>query len=471
MFPSNLLVVRVWRGRVRPLLLKPSGIVLALAEGVLDLLRGGVGRTLEEALDGLDELEEAALGAGLDMRVVRAMAHLASRMTAVEPVKHKVDPVKARLEVFRSAAAVLGGWALSEEERRTVLERVAFRLGCSVDDLEEVLWRPEEEIVKRPPAIDGAGLVRRYNLSAVQTMLFRAQRLVVDVRTTGLKAKRLLWTVKRMGLLYVADDTGWGIRLTVDGPASLLKQTRRYGTRLAKLIPYIIAMERWRIRADILGKRRSLFFTLDDSSRDLFPDLLPEVEEVFDSEVEREFYKSLVKTGPWRVVREPEPLVVDGRIMVPDFLVEYGGKKVYIEIVGFWTREYLERKLAKLSKLKDVGMIVAVDRRLACSSFKDLPHSVVVFNGRLRGVDVYPVLKEALGSPGISRGEEVSREEAEQLLEGLPDLDGVSLAEAVKFLASRGVSEDRVVRVLEAAGYRIQWLGLDPRSCVVKRMD
>ena len=47
------------------------------------------------------------------------------------------------------------------------------------------------------------------------------------------------------------------------------------------------------------------------------------------------------------------PLVADGKAMIPDFLFERFGHKVYFEIVGFWTKEYLERKAAKLEVLFD----------------------------------------------------------------------------------------------------------------------
>ena len=45
------------------------------------------------------------------------------------------------------------------------------------------------------------------------------------------------------------------------------------------------------------------------------------------------------------------PLIADGKAMIPDFLFERFGRKVYFEIVGFWTKEYLERKSAKIKVL------------------------------------------------------------------------------------------------------------------------
>ncbi len=73
----------------------------------------------------------------------------------------------------------------------------------------------------------------------------------------------------------------------------------------------------------------------------------------FDSAVEEKFAKRFeqAETG-WRLIREPDPLVLsNGGAFIPDFMFEKYDKKIYLEIVGFWTKEYLERKLQKLADI------------------------------------------------------------------------------------------------------------------------
>ncbi len=465
MLPSNLLVARVRGGRIEPLLLEPEGIPLAIAAEILDRLRESVGKSRRELERELSELEELALEAGLDMRVARAMATLALRASAFEPVKAPLDPVRARLEVFEEACRSFGV-ALSEEERRAVLERVAARLGCRVEDLEAVLGGYQDEVLTKSADMSAEDLVKEYNLSEVQTLLFKAVKLDVRFVADGATTKRLLRAVKALGLLYLAERAGGGVKLTIDGPASLLRQTRRYGTRLAKLVPHVMLADRWAIEADIAGKR-VLKFELTDERSSLFPRRSVEAEPLFDSEVEREFFKSLSRLAPgWKVEREPEPLVAGNRVLIPDFSVSCGGRKVYIEIVGFWTKEYLERKLEKLRELGGVTMIVAVDEELACSSVKDLPHEVVVFRGRLRGADVYPLLKKLLGEPERAPRSEPPREPE---IPALPDLSGKTLAEAVKELRGAGIDPARALEVLEKLGYTVEWRSLDPSRARVRR--
>ena len=456
MLPSNLLVATVRRGRIEPLLLKPEGIPLAIAGELLDRLRKGAGKKQAELLAELADLEELALESGMDLRIVRAMATLALRASKFERVKYSVDPLRARLVVFETAGERFG-IPVTGEERMSALAEAASKLGCSVAEVEKVLSAYGEEVLVEPPSLSEEELVKRLNLSMVQTLLFRALRLEVEVAASGAVVKKLLRAVKKLGLLYMAEQAGKAVRLTIDGPASLLRQTRRYGTRLAKLVPYVMLADKWAMRAEVEGSRGTLKFELNSSSSRLFPL----------EEVEREFFKSLSTLAPnWIVKREPEPLVAGGRILIPDFSVSCGDRIVYIEIVGFWTKEYLERKLQKLRELSGVKMLVAVDEELACSSISELPHEVILFRKKLRGSDVYPALRRLLGPPSAPSGGSAS---PVKVPEGLPDLAGKTLREAAGILEGMGIEAARIVEVLEQLGYTIEWRSLDPSQAVLRR--
>ena len=88
--------------------------------------------------------------------------------------------------------------------------------------------------------------------------------------------------------------------------------------------------------------------------------------ESFDSLVEEDFasrFKAL--NSKWQLKREPEPVIAGQQVIIPDFSFEREGSKLYMEVVGFWTEEYLQRKIAKLGKTKE-QILVAVDENLAC---------------------------------------------------------------------------------------------------------
>src|SRR5689334_785597 len=71
----------------------------------------------------------------------------------------------------------------------------------------------------------------------------------------------------------------------------------------------------------------------------------------FDSNVEVAFaekWGAEPREG-WSLVREGEILHREQRVFVPDFVLRHAdGARVLLEIVSFWTREYLEAKLKTL---------------------------------------------------------------------------------------------------------------------------
>lgn len=89
-------------------------------------------------------------------------------------------------------------------------------------------------------------------------------------------------------------------------------------------------------------------------------------------------------------------MVADGKAMIPDFLFERFGRKVYFEIVGFWTREYLERKASKLKVLfdknhKNIDLLVAVNSELSCSQIKTISKDrIFTFQ---KDVSIKPILE------------------------------------------------------------------------------
>jgi hypothetical protein len=69
--------------------------------------------------------------------------------------------------------------------------------------------------------------------------------------------------------------------------------------------------------------------------------------------------------------REPEPVTAGKQVIIPDFSLEKAGNRIYLEIVGFWTEEYLLRKIAKLKQV-EVKMLLLVNEALACEKLSAL---------------------------------------------------------------------------------------------------
>ncbi|MEM4670652.1 MAG: DUF790 family protein [Thermofilum sp.] len=471
MLPAELLVVRAARGRLLPLFLTMREEELYIAEELVRTFEEHVGRKRGELEEKLGEIEERAFRLGVHYKVVRGLAHILLRESTFSAPQLPVEPVRVRLEVFRAAGRL--GAAVSEAERVSVVREVAGKLGLKPEEVEVALKavHEDEETLSRFEPVKPEDLIREYNLSAAQTVLFRALNVKAAIRASGTEVKHLLRWVKRLGLMYTASASGSMLVLELEGPASLLRQTERYGTRLAKLLPFIVAAEHWSVSAQVKGRRGQLLFELSSDSAPPLPKREPQPVE-YDSSVEREFHKSFLSAGSgWSIVREPEPLVAGSHVLIPDFAFEKNGVKVYMEIVGFWTPGYLKRKVEKLRALSGVTMIVAVDEEGACATGPlDLPHTVITFRRKVPVERVYRILKSLEVERREPREElREARKVPPEALKLLENAEGKTLDQVIRELTALGLTEEECFEAIRAAGLEIEWRGLDIGASLLRR--
>lgn len=513
MLPSNLLRAKISRGKMRPLYVSLDADMLALAERVTGVYRDSLGKRKGELLERLAEVE----GEGYDFKLVRGLAALLERRCVFE-AESAVDPMQARTAVFEEASRRR---VTSAKERGEVVLALAAKLGVTEEALERTLYSDldEELVLKGFEPLDPGLLLKRYNLSLTQTLLFKSLR--VEFSASG-NWKNIFRGVKRFGLIYSVEknddgDGRGGYTVSLDGPLSLFKLTDRYGTSVAKLLPMIAASESWRIKAEILSRSRgNRVYTFETESGELkgtidtSDDWGGPTTKLYDSSVEEKFAKSFASYGSgWSVKREPEPLIAGRHVLIPDFGFEKGGAKVYLEVVGFWTPGYLERKIDKLESIVGVDMVIAVDESLACAKVERLKRKAVVIYYK-KEVPVKPVIehlkereasmlrtqagtnrKEDIALDGdvvslgdIAKEKGVSVESLTLALAGfeadgyvragdlfvskakLGEIDGKlagveMLVDALRIIEASGVREEDGQKVLDALGYTSIWTGME----------
>jgi uncharacterized protein len=393
MLPSNLLRARISRGTIRPLYVGVDADTLALADRITGAYRDGVGKKKGALLERLKEVE----GEEPDFKLVRGLSMLLERRSVFE-AESPLNPVEVRRAVFREASRAR---ASSSLERSKVLQNVSREFGASSQSLEDALFSDmDDELVLRnfQPFPGAEALLKYYNLSLAQTLLFKSLR--VEFSASG-NWKNIFRDVKRLGLIYsVEKENEEGakgqFKVSLDGPLSLFKMTERYGTSIAKLLPQITAADSWTIKAEILAKSRGgKVYSFEADSKELkyviaadagrawdaAGEPLPRraADPLYDSSTEEKFARSFLSYGTgWALKREPEPLVAGTHVLIPDFSFEKDGMKVYLEVVGFWTPSYLDRKMGKLDLVSGVDMIIAADESLACSKLERLKRKALV---------------------------------------------------------------------------------------------
>lgn len=391
MFPLDLLRARTRRGRIKPVYADINARNLQLATTLLELFQDSVGKRKGELIERVSTYEMA----GFDYRFVRGLSVLLQRLCIFQ-VEAVVDPPLARRFLFEEANR--RGLVATDETRTQVLHDVAHRLNVTKAQLEKLFYADLEDelVLKEFTPITGAELLKRYNLSLTQTLLFRSAFIEVKVSDYW---KEVLRDIKFHGLMYSAETKDGIFRISVDGPLSLFKLTQRYGTSIAKILPSIIQADEWEITGNIVrtsqfGKR---IYQLRLTSAEVGDRIKPTAfttergEVAFDSLVEEKFHSDFrALRSSWNIIREPSPLIVGRHVFIPDFCFEKSGMKVYMEIVGFWTRRYLETKIKKLRQLQGVDILIAADEKLACDKLKRIKGEVVFYKGK---VPLRPILR------------------------------------------------------------------------------
>ena len=465
-----------------------------LAARVIGTFQGHVGEPRERLDSALADLEREAE----DYKLVRGFAALLEREATVE-THAPVEPRRARRLAFEAAEAV---GVVTAADRERALARAGDSLGVSADELARSLYADREErqlLTAVDSRWDPDGLVAQYNLSLAQTALFDA----TEVRVRSAEPRELISAVKRLRLMYEIRTTPEGREVVVTGPTRLFRTSRRYGTRFARLLRTVAAAPEWHLEATIDNRGTERSLTLSDADPVRVPDADPVAEVRFDSAVEAEFagrFESL--DLPWELVREPEALSTGTRVMIPDFAFDYEHApfRIYFEIMGFWTPEYVEKKLAQLEELEDVDILVAVDDSLGVGEEIEARDArAIPYSGTVRLKDVAAVLREyereLVAADAETLPEELTPTAAAVTLAALADRHGVSedalvdvrfpdhervgrtlirpalldtlgaaleagmtLTEAEAVLEDAGVADTSAV--LSRLGYRVEWEGL-----------
>ncbi|VTT86062.1 Hypothetical protein (associated with DNA helicase - Rad25 homolog) [Halorubrum sp. DM2] len=363
-----------------------------LAARVLGTFESHVGERRGDLDDALEALEADAAARNGDFKLVRGLAALVERECEFE-TRAAVPPRRVRRAAFEAAAAV---GVASEAERETAVDRAADALGVEPTVVDDALYADRDVnrvLVDADVRWDPDSLLEQYDLSLAQTALFDA----TEVRVRSNDPKRLVSAVKRLRLMYEVRKTPEGRELVVTGPDALFSRTRRYGTAFARLLRTVAESAEWSLSATVDDRGRERTMRLSDGDVTV-PDVEPVAEPDFDSGVEADFAARFRGLDlDWALVREPEPLETGSSVMIPDFAFDYDHAdfRLFFEVMGFWTPEYVEKKLGQLADVEDVDLLVAVDESLGVGEeIAARDHRVVTYSGTVRVKDVVDVLDE-----------------------------------------------------------------------------
>lgn len=346
----------------------------------VEWLRGGP--ALVEGLDALcrrmEELEghprrevTEALGEW-PARDARRLAGIAK--TLLDAADFRPPPGAERAPEVRAALFRARGrrWPPVPGDRDRPYADAAAELGTTAEEVERLLYAdsPTARVLALAPRLDGEGLLRRYNLELARGVLLGAVR----VRVTAEGGWRDLFrAVKLARLMYRVLPAPGGYALELTGPAAgYVVRAERYGARLARVLPALARAPGWRLEAEVLRDGRLFPFRLEGETAPFGGAM---EQEAYDSAWERALAEEFAeRLGPeerrgWTLRREATPVQVGEEVFLPDFTLRHAdGREALVEVVGFWTPEYLEEKLRKVEAARLGNLVLVVYRGLAAGA-------------------------------------------------------------------------------------------------------
>jgi uncharacterized protein len=358
-----------------------------LAALLVAIFRDGIGQTREEVDAALSAVEA-------DPRHHRLKAGLIKLLDdrATWSVTSNFSPELVRREVFSRATAARASLDPGERfDRGRVLTAAASALQSDPEAIERALYADlrSMSVLSAFETVSPDSLVPEYESGQAQAVLLRAVRVTIDMRLHSPGALRALFRrLKFLGLLHTVNSSEEGYQICVDGPLSLFDSVTKYGQKMALLVPMLDGCGSWKLAADVRwGKDRTpLTFRASGGGGSVANE--PSRKEPAMPDEIAALAKSFAGLGTeWRVTESRVVLDLPGTgLCVPDLLFSRKGQKIYFEVLGFWSREAVFRRVDLVRRGLSEKILFAVSSRLRVSPEvldEDASGALYVFKGAM----------------------------------------------------------------------------------------
>jgi len=352
--------VRVQKKTLRPSFVQPEKH-RERAQELIDIYQRGVSSSWSRQR--IDEAVGDVIGDAVDHKLTKGLSKLIADNSefSKEP---PISPSEIRARLF---GAVRGSPSRAAAAEAYAL--LGSELGLSASEVRRMLYadRKEEQEINTTKVTDPDWLIHRYNVALVQATLLRCESLEVHLdHPSSERLRQLFRYIQFHGLMSRCEPTDGGYLLVLDGPTSLLKLSTRYGMGLANWFPALLLFDTpWRLEATIRwgkrGLRKQMLLDSELGLRSHYRDTgtyRSRIEEWFETRFEA------LDSG-WSLSRQAPPLQLGGEaIIVPTYSIEKDGRVAYFDIVGFWRKKWLKRRMKLLAAHGPSNLVVAVSSKM-----------------------------------------------------------------------------------------------------------
>jgi predicted nuclease of restriction endonuclease-like RecB superfamily len=370
--------------------------LLQTAQDLITLLQHHMGQPQQEWEETLAVYE----GARVDYIVLRGLAKVLTDSATFTPLESPLPPARLREQLFARGPIFRDPDLFHPQTRQEVLLEAAGELGLSTEQVDAMLFADRHasyRLTDIEHAWSPSALLARYNLELARGVLYWASHIRIEASSNYKDLWRYIKFFKLMFWAEPKQEGGYCIDL--DGPISpFVSSTLRYGRQMAAFLPALLLCDRWRMIARVRPPQATgeMLYRLDYtcSLRSHF-----KVSGTFDSRLEADFASEFEqkmggKRGHWQLTRESEVLLLGDTVMIPDFILvddQDEGRKIMVELVGFWHPQYLRRKIEKVRAANCSHLLLLVYKGLNVTeeAFQDTASEVIFFQQK-------PVLKEVM---------------------------------------------------------------------------
>ena len=385
MLTSDLAINRRRGERIYPHFVHPRDEAnLRDSADLIEIFKEFVGKTRGE----LDSELENYVGTGTDYKILRGFIKLLQDRAQFE-TESVETPEEIRRKIFLEAGKY-GQVLPDSEELRIVLETVADEIQSDVETVFKGLYADlsANQKLNEFNEIKPEDLLNKYNLAQAQALLYRCVEMKIRVAPSDAENYRAVFGwIKHFGLIHsVAGNADEGYNITLTGAASLFKSSQKYGIRMAVFLPALLLCREWKMSAEIPDKKRgTAFYTLSSEQDELESHYLDEPE--YKNPVGEKLINNWGKyESKWKLKENREVVDLGKTAFIPDFVLVSGRKKIYLDILGFWTPKMLKKRLEEFEAAKFGKFILAADEELRGSREESEVKSenVIFFKNRLK---------------------------------------------------------------------------------------
>jgi predicted nuclease of restriction endonuclease-like RecB superfamily len=432
--PKNLLNFRKFGKIIKPEFIDEKDDDL---KKCYDLWKSSEGLKIKEIKDKISEIEDFS-----NYKKVRGIVHILSQISQL--TKSEENAKEIRKFIF------LRGPALTEEEKERIIKEAEIEFQTKIS--EDKIWgdiNPYKVLLKAPE-ISIQDISKIYNLSLACGIALLSHKINFKVSEN---IGDIIRFAKKLGLMYDSAKEGW---ISVFGPATLIKESTKYSLSLSILVSKIVRKKSFEIEIET----EKGILKLNQEHKKFFPEIDEDVK--FDSSYEEQVSRIIQDAFTnLNLIREPEAIFFREGVFIPDFkLINDEGKEVLIEIAGFWTEDYIKKKIEKLKKFWESSqrkIIVLASEKLALSFGNiKLSDNVIVFKNELPSLELIKKIKEIIPDAKITK----QKNQIQQIQ--IPDeikekiKEGMSITEAQKILQAHKLDLDPK-KVVSLLGYKIEW--------------